>query len=86
MIDALTGTMPTWLALLGAVLGGMVSYAIGKLRGFNSGVAHGRASQGAINEFAEALEASVTPGRVDLEPEDIEAALREWLTEATEET
>lgn len=79
MIEWLTSSMPVWHAVGPLLVVAVLSYSLGKLHGFNLGVEHGRASQGAINKFAEELEASVTPGKLDVEPEDVEAAVRAWL-------
>jgi len=49
----LAGTVEIWVAVLGLLLGGALSYWRGRLTGFNEGVAHGRISQGAVNEIAE---------------------------------
>lgn len=74
LADLFPYTVDVWGAL-GYVAGAYLAYRWGLLKGFNEGVVHGRASQGAVNELADRLNYEVVePGHIEFDADDLEAA------------
>jgi len=78
--------LPPLVMLVPAVAAGLLGYGIGKLRGFNEGVVHGRASQGAVNRIAEEFDYVLEePGVIMVDGEEFVKALMQAQIKAEAE-
>lgn len=78
--------LPLLVMLVPLVIGLALGYGYGRLKGFNEGVVHGRASQGAVNRIAEEFDYVLEePGVIMVDGEEFVKALMQAQIKAEAE-